>query len=73
VQPRASGRFCRQLEQAFTGTIGPIRGIAEPQVTPDITTAILEGRQPPGLTATMLIEHPALPLSWQQRTALGFV
>jgi hypothetical protein len=42
-------------------------------VTPDITTAILEGRQPPGLTATMLIEHPALPMSWQQRTTLGFV
>jgi site-specific DNA recombinase len=42
-------------------------------LAPDITTAILEGRQPPGLTATMLIEHPHLPLSWQQqRTALGF-
>ena len=40
---------------------------------PDITTAILEGRQPVDLTATMLIEHPHLPLSWQeQRTALGF-
>lgn len=26
-----------------------------------------------GLTATMLIEHPCLPLSWQrQRTAFGF-
>jgi site-specific DNA recombinase len=42
-------------------------------LAPDITTAILEGRQPPGLTATVLIEHPHLPLSWQQqRTALGF-
>jgi site-specific DNA recombinase len=42
-------------------------------LAPDITTAILEGRQPSGLTATMLIEHAALPLSWQQqRTALGF-
>ena len=42
-------------------------------LAPDITTAILEGRQPLGLTATMLIEHPALPLSWQaQRAALGF-
>jgi len=72
VQPREQ-RFCRRLAQAFTGTIRPIRGVAEPRVTPDITTAILEGRQPPGLTATMLIEHPAVPLSWQQRTALGFV
>ncbi len=42
-------------------------------LAPDITTAILEGRQPAGLTATMLIEHPHLPLSWpEQRAALGF-
>ena len=42
-------------------------------LAPDITTAILDGRQPPGLTATMLIEHPQLPLSWpEQRAALGF-
>jgi site-specific DNA recombinase len=42
-------------------------------LAPDITTAILEGRQPPSLTATMLIERPRRPLSWQeQRTALGF-
>jgi site-specific DNA recombinase len=42
-------------------------------LAPDITTAILEGRQPEGLTATLLIEHPHLPLCWQeQRTALGF-
>jgi site-specific DNA recombinase len=42
-------------------------------LAPDITAAILEGRQPEGLTATMLIEHPDLPLSWpEQRSALGF-
>ncbi len=42
-------------------------------LAPDITTAILEGRQPADLTATMLIEHSHLPLSWQeQRAALGF-
>ena len=42
-------------------------------LAPDITAAILDGRQPAGLTATMLIEHPKLPLSWhEQRTALGF-
>ena len=42
-------------------------------LAPDITAAILEGRQPPGLTATMLIEHSHLPLSWlEQRAALGF-
>ncbi len=42
-------------------------------LAPDITAAILEGRQPPGLTATMLMEHSHLPLSWlEQRAALGF-
>jgi hypothetical protein len=42
-------------------------------LAPDITAAILDGRQPSGLTATMLIEHPHLPLSWQeQRAAPGF-
>ncbi len=42
-------------------------------LAPDITTAILEGRQPSSLTATMLIEHSHLPLSWEkQRAALGF-
>jgi hypothetical protein len=42
-------------------------------LAPDITAAILEGRQPEGLTATLLIENPRLPPSWEeQRTALGF-
>jgi site-specific DNA recombinase len=42
-------------------------------LAPDITSAILDGRQPPSLTATTLIEHPHLPLSWaEQRSALGF-
>jgi site-specific DNA recombinase len=42
-------------------------------LAPDITIAILDGRQPPSLTATMLIEHPHLPLSWhEQRAVLGF-
>jgi site-specific DNA recombinase len=42
-------------------------------LAPDITAAILEGRQPEWLTATVLIEHPDLPLSWpEQRAALGF-
>jgi site-specific DNA recombinase len=43
-------------------------------LAPDITVAILEGRQPRDLTATALIEHPRLPLNWQeQRAVLGFV
>ena len=42
-------------------------------LAPDITAAILDGRQPEGLTATTLVERSGLPLNWQeQRTALGF-
>jgi len=43
-------------------------------LAPDITTAILNGHQPAGLTATKLIERTDLPMSWhQQRRTLGFV
>jgi len=39
----------------------------------DITEAILDGRQPPDLTAEKLLEHSRLPLAWHdQRTLLGF-
>jgi site-specific DNA recombinase len=42
-------------------------------LAPDITQAILEGRQPRDLTAEKLLAHSRLPLSWHdQRTALGF-
>jgi site-specific DNA recombinase len=42
-------------------------------LAPDITRAILEGRQPPNLTAARLLEHSGLPLAWpEQRKALGF-
>jgi hypothetical protein len=42
-------------------------------LAPDIVTAIVEGRQPAGLTATRLLEDTRLPLDWQeQRRALGF-
>lgn len=38
----------------------------------DIQRAILEGRQPPGLTLQQLIHHP-IPLAWSdQRAGLGF-
>jgi hypothetical protein len=41
-------------------------------LAPDITTAILDGHQPPGLTATQLIERSDLPMSWrEQRRTLG--
>jgi hypothetical protein len=39
----------------------------------DITEAILDGRQPPDLSAGKLLAHSRLPLTWQeQRTVLGF-
>ena len=42
-------------------------------LAPDITQAILDGRQPPDLTAEKLLEHSRLPLAWHdQRTALSF-
>jgi site-specific DNA recombinase len=42
-------------------------------LAPDITGAILDGRQPPDLTAEKLLEHSRLPLAWHdQRTLLGF-
>lgn len=43
-------------------------------LAPDITTAILDGRQPATLSATRLAEAWALPITWAaQRRALGFV
>jgi DNA invertase Pin-like site-specific DNA recombinase len=42
-------------------------------LAPDITQAILDGRQPPDLTAEKLLAHSRLPLAWHdQRTLLGF-
>jgi hypothetical protein len=42
-------------------------------LAPDITQAILDGRQPPDLTADKLLAHSRLPLGWhEQRTVLGF-
>ena len=42
-------------------------------LAPDITRAILDGRQPSGLTVAMLVDCPDLPLAWpEQRKAFGF-
>ena len=42
-------------------------------LAPDITRAILQGKQPAGFTTQKLIEHAALPLAWsEQRLTLGF-
>ena len=43
-------------------------------LAPDIVEAILDGRQPPELTAARLKRIKELPLSWRrQREILGFV
>ena len=42
-------------------------------LAPDITQAILDGRQPRHLTADKLLAHSRLPLTWhEQRRVLGF-
>jgi len=42
-------------------------------LAPDITEAILDGRQPRDLSADKLLAHSRLPLGWhEQRTVLGF-
>jgi hypothetical protein len=42
-------------------------------LAPDITRAILEGREPGGFTIQKLVAHAALPLAWAaQRQLLGF-
>jgi hypothetical protein len=43
-------------------------------LAPDIVDAILDGRQPAGLTASGLMRDTRIPLDWkEQRKALGFV
>ena len=43
-------------------------------LAPDITKAILDGRQPPDLTASRLMRDTRFPLDWkEQRKALGFI
>ena len=42
-------------------------------LAPDIVTAIIDGRQPPGLTANTLMRNTRLPLRWEaQRKRIGF-
>jgi site-specific DNA recombinase len=68
-----AGRFAElaQSEKLHRSYFSQLLRLA--YLAPDITAAILDGRQPEGLTATRLIEHPQLPLSWrEQRVVLGF-
>ena len=42
-------------------------------LAPDIVTAIVDGQQPPGLTANTLMKNTRLPFRWEaQRKRLGF-
>ena len=62
--------------------IAEVEGVSPSYVTrllrlsylaPDIVTAIVDGRQPPELTAEKLMRNTRLPLSWEaQRKRLGF-
>lgn len=58
-------------ERLAKGMISRILPLA--WLAPDITAAILDGLQPPAITAKRLREIPDLPLAWsEQRALLGF-
>jgi hypothetical protein len=51
----------------------PVARIRLSYLAPDITQAILDGRQPRDLTPEKLLDHSRLPLAWRdQRIVLGF-
>lgn len=63
----ASWRECNGLSDGYARSLAPIAFLA-----PDIQQAILEGRQPVGVTLQSL-RGRALPVSWEdQRALLGF-
>jgi len=60
-----------EREGLRSGSVSRILPLA--WLAPDISTAILEGRQPPHLTAKTLRALPELPLDWaEQQRILGF-
>jgi hypothetical protein len=60
---------CEGVENSYFTRIVRLSFLA-----PDITKAILDGRQPPGLTASRLMRDTRFPLDWkEQRKALGFI
>ena len=60
-----------EREGLRSGTVSRVLPLA--WLAPDITTAILEGRQPAHLTAKSLRSLPELPVDWKnQRRILGF-
>jgi hypothetical protein len=75
----------RQLETGSTKTVSDLatlngvnasyftRVLRIAYLAPDIVEAIVEGRQPPELTANKLVRIKNLPIDWPgQREALGF-
>jgi hypothetical protein len=69
----AGGKFAELARREKLNRSYYSRVVRLTYLAPDITRAILEGRQPPGVTAAMLLEHSDLPLAWpEQRKALGF-
>ena len=66
---------CRFAALAKRQGVGPsyfTRLVRLSYLAPDIIEAILDGRQPPDLTADKLLAHSRLPLTWrEQRTVLG--
>jgi DNA invertase Pin-like site-specific DNA recombinase len=69
----AGGKFAELAKREKLNRSYYSRVVRLTYLAPDITRAILEGRQPPGLTAATLLEHSGLPLAWpEQRKALGF-
>jgi DNA invertase Pin-like site-specific DNA recombinase len=72
---RGEARSVRHLAELHDVDRGDAsRLVALAFLAPDIVEAILDGRQPAGLTAARLLRIPDLPVSWAaQRRILGFV
>ena len=69
----AGGKFAELARREKLNRSYYSRVVRLTYLAPDITRAILDGRQPPDLTAAVLLTHPSLPLVWpEQRKALGF-
>ena len=67
----SSAQQITEREGLRSGTVSRILPLA--WLAPDISRAILEGRQPPQLSAKTLRSLPELPLDWvKQRQILGF-
>jgi site-specific DNA recombinase len=69
----AGGKFAELARREKLNRSYYSRVVRLTYLAPDITRAILDGHQPPNLTAATLLEHSGLPFAWpEQRKALGF-